>query len=295
MRAAPAAPGAAQPRAAPSVAAPNFFSRCSRARARRSCALCSFKSLPLLLLGRVLGGVAYSILYTSFESWLIAEADARRVPTPMMARLFSTSTFWNAGIAVVAGVVGHAAVEIIPHTSHNKFASAFDVALCALLVASLLAALRWVERFGGDGASGGAAESLWQSIRTIRRSRALTYLGLVNSLYEAALYVFVFLWTPALERRAALGGSGTSHGLVFSIFMLSKMMGSQIFHSLSYSFSAATCLQIVFGGSAACLALPLFTDSYERTLLAFCGFEALLGMCASASHRSFPEAAWSRG
>ena len=26
--------------------------------------------------GRLLGGVAYSILYTSFESWLIAEADA---------------------------------------------------------------------------------------------------------------------------------------------------------------------------------------------------------------------------
>ena len=25
----------------------------------------------------MIGGVAYSILYTSFESWLIAEADAR--------------------------------------------------------------------------------------------------------------------------------------------------------------------------------------------------------------------------
>ena len=48
--------------------------------------------------------------------------------------------------------------------------------------------------------------SLWQSCRAIRHSRELRYLGLVNSLYEAALYVFVFLWTPALERRAALGG-----------------------------------------------------------------------------------------
>ena len=104
----------------------------------------------------------------------------------------------------------------------------------------------------------------------------------MNSLYEAALYVFVFLWTPALERRAALGepAQGMGHGLVFSVFMLSKMAGSQGFHFLSSRLSPASILQLVFAGSACCLAAPLLTQSYERTLLAFCGFEALLGMCA---------------
>ena len=29
----------------------------------------------------------------------------------------------------------------------------------------------------------------------------LLSLGVTNSLYEAALHVFVFVWTPALERR----------------------------------------------------------------------------------------------
>ena len=241
-----------------------------------SCMLCNFASLEALLVGRLLGGIAYSILYTSFESWLIAEADARRLPMPLLSRLFSVATFVNAATAVFAGVIGHLAVEIVPHTEHNKFASAFDVGVFALLGASAVAALSWGERFGGDAHTGSAIESLWQSCRAIRRSRSLLCLGLVNSFYEAALYVFVFLWTPALERRALLGGNGpVGHGLVFSIFMLSKMAGSQAFHALSSRLSPASCLQIVFGGSAVCLSLPLLTDSYERTLLAFCGTRPL--------------------
>ena len=40
----------------------------------------------------------------------------------------------------------------------------------------------------------------------IQMYHAPSSLGLVNSLYEAALYVFVFMWTPSLERRAARAG-----------------------------------------------------------------------------------------
>lgn len=242
-----------------------------------SCALCNSSSLVMLLVGRVAGGVAYSILYTSFESWLIAEADARRVPRFLLSRLFSVATFTNAGTAVVAGIIGHMAVEVVPHTEHNKFVSAFDVAVVALLVSSVVAATRWGERFGDQLNT--ASESLMRSCRTIRASKPLMALGLVNSCYEAALYVFVFLWTPSLERRSRLGDGGTmGHGLVFSVFMLSKMAGSQAFHALSPHLSPAACLQIVFGGSALALAAPLVTDSYERCLLAFCLFESLLGI-----------------
>ena len=191
-----------------------------------SCALCNFQSLWVLLVGRVLSGIAYSILYTSFESWLIAEADARRLPMPLLSRLFSVATFTNAvrapppppprmqnahetphstqrlpspvvahptpppgpshlqGTAVLAGILGHLAVEVVPHTTHNKFASAFDVAVVVLLGAAGMAATRWGERFGGDGSGGGAtsaSESLLASCRAIRRSRELLYLGLVRT------------------------------------------------------------------------------------------------------------------
>ncbi len=36
-----------------------------------------FDELPILILGRVLGGVALTLLWTAFESWLIAEYNER--------------------------------------------------------------------------------------------------------------------------------------------------------------------------------------------------------------------------
>ena len=37
-------------------------------------------------------------------------------------------------------------------------------------------------------------------------------------------------WTPSLERRAARAGMQMGHGLVFSIFMLCKMVGFRPFN-----------------------------------------------------------------
>ena len=95
--------------------------------------------------------MADSILFTSFESWVIAEADARRLPMPLLSRLFSVATFSNAGTAVIAGMVGHFAVEVVPHATHNKFTSAFDVGVVVLLIAAALAATQWGERCIGQG------------------------------------------------------------------------------------------------------------------------------------------------
>merc|ERR1719272_2556569 len=60
--------------------------------------------------------------------------------------------------------------------------------------------------------------------------------------------------------------------------MLCKMVGSKAFHLMSHSLSPSACLQVVFCGSALCLLVPLVSEDYEVLLLAFCGFEALLGV-----------------
>lgn len=43
----------------------------------------------------------------------------------------------------------------------------------------------------------------------------------MQSLFEAAMYTFVFLWTPALSPR----GEKIPHGMVFACFMAASMVG----------------------------------------------------------------------
>lgn len=42
-----------------------------------SCLIAHSSSLLVLLVGRALAGVAYSLLFTAFESWAVAEVDAK--------------------------------------------------------------------------------------------------------------------------------------------------------------------------------------------------------------------------
>ena len=49
-------------------------------------------------------------------------------------------------------------------------------------------------------------------------------LGAMQSLFEGAMYTFVFLWTPALSPH----GEDIPHGFIFATFMLASMVGSSI-------------------------------------------------------------------
>ena len=46
----------------------------------------------------------------------------------------------------------------------------------------------------------------------------------MQSLFEGAMYTFVFLWTPALSPQ----GEHLPHGMIFACFMVSSMAGSAL-------------------------------------------------------------------
>ena len=54
--------------------------------------------------------------------------------------------------------------------------------------------------------------------------RKIALLGAIQSLFEASMYTFVFLWTPALSPN----GEKVAHGMVFACFMMSCMAGSTL-------------------------------------------------------------------
>lgn len=49
-------------------------------------------------------------------------------------------------------------------------------------------------------------------------------LGASQALFEASMYTFVFLWTPALSPA----GEKLPHGFIFAIFMTASMVGTAL-------------------------------------------------------------------
>ncbi len=64
-------------------------------------------------------------------------------------------------------------------------------------------------------------------------------LGLIQSLFEGSMYVFVLEWTPALAVKSEDSTKTDSsnppipHGIIFAAYMVAVMIGSNFFKILS--------------------------------------------------------------
>ncbi|KAA0194833.1 hypothetical protein HAZT_HAZT005189 [Hyalella azteca] len=63
-----------------------------------------------------------------------------------------------------------------------------------------------------------------EGLRTIIFKEEILYLGIVQSLFEANMYIFVFQWTPILDEH-----NDTPLGMVFASFMVCIMVGSSLY------------------------------------------------------------------
>lgn len=62
-------------------------------------------SMPVLLLGRVLGGLSTSLLFSAFESWMVSEHRRRGYPEEWLPGTFAISSWGNGIMAIIAGFV----------------------------------------------------------------------------------------------------------------------------------------------------------------------------------------------
>ncbi len=59
--------------------------------------------MPALLIGRVLGGLSTSLLFTAFESWMVSEHRRRGFHESLLTSTFSIASAGNGLAAIAAG------------------------------------------------------------------------------------------------------------------------------------------------------------------------------------------------
>mmetsp|Transcript_35694 Transcript_35694/g.106520 ORF Transcript_35694/g.106520 Transcript_35694/m.106520 type:complete len:610 (-) Transcript_35694:907-2736(-) len=162
-------------------------------RKRMACAYCCVYALSclakhvrhfgVLLCGRVLGGIAASLLFSVFDAWLIKAHDARNIDESFLAQSFSAANYGSSFVAIVAGLLANALVgRESDHPLRPVFAKenstwntdqlnvtrahaddaiwdeailyrgggirAFDLALVPLALCLVLAVVTWEENYG---------------------------------------------------------------------------------------------------------------------------------------------------
>lgn len=108
-------------------------------------------------------------------------------------------------------------------------------------------------------------------------------LGITQTFYETAMYLFVFLWVPALQ-LVAPAEEKLPFGVIFSAFMCCMSFGSSIYALASEATNESSVRRHATLAIITCLiaALALVTSAMSTNLpirfWAFCAFEATVGM-----------------
>jgi hypothetical protein len=188
---------------------------------------------------------------------MLAEAAADAVPlTPVVKGAGGAAGIWHYG----------------------GFCSPFDLSALFLVIAFFLISSFWGENYGSSESASKIEDSLCSSIdqpvKQITGDVRILMIGIVVSLFEGSMYVFVFNWTPAL---ASSTGS-TPFGLIFATFMVACMGGSSLFAVLSSKMKSESMLRGAFVVGSLSFVIPLATTNKAMVLGAFCAFEAVVGM-----------------
>ncbi len=257
-----------------------------------SCVTKHFKDFGVLMLGRLLGGIATSLLFSVFDSWLIKSHNDAGLSS-YLSKSFASAQYGNSIVAITAGLVANKAADmtkLLPIGDSDilykgGYLAPFDIALVALIVCGILVSSLWNENYGSDRGSAveadGGKKKAWHAdftdaFFTTIKSKEILFTGIICSLFEGSMYIFVFMWTPAVQNLTD-DREHIPFGLLFSTFMVSCMAGSSIFSIFIGGIKNEKFGMYVFGVATFTFVLMALSKSETTAIISFLFFECCVG------------------
>lgn len=239
--------------------------------------------LTVLLLGRIMSGIGTSLLFSAPESWLIGEAVKEENGSgKYLGETFGLAYAGDSIVAILAGqLAGMAAGKQGP-------TGPFELSIGFLAAGAFLASFLWKENVAEKKSSSDGELTIKDAVNVVKNDPKIMLVGGVQSLFEAAMYIFVLQWPPAISGviSKVFGGAVTPYGKVFSCFMACCLLGSTIFGQMvkmgvstevftSVMLSIAT---LSMGLAAWVSSSSAFTMPFAALVAAFFAFEGCVGM-----------------
>eukprot|EP00405_Crypthecodinium_cohnii_P032762 CAMPEP_0206524792 /NCGR_PEP_ID=MMETSP0324_2-20121206/68373_1 /ASSEMBLY_ACC=CAM_ASM_000836 /TAXON_ID=2866 /ORGANISM="Crypthecodinium cohnii, Strain Seligo" /LENGTH=514 /DNA_ID=CAMNT_0054019383 /DNA_START=77 /DNA_END=1617 /DNA_ORIENTATION=- len=224
-----------------------------------SCMTKHFKAYSVLMLGRVTGGIATSMLFSCFECWMVSEHN-RRFSAPdgggggLLGYMFGMMFTVHYSVAIASGLAGQLVADgftFAPYFGEGGvfhmggYCCPFDLAILCLVIAMMLIVPNWTENYGDTTSSSdamGLVNTLKEAGTILKTDQRALLLGVAVSAFEGSMFAFVFNWTPALNSEE----TPPPHGVIFALFMMACMCGSST-STLTSRVAPALRLGSVFG------------------------------------------------
>lgn len=182
------------------------------------------ESFPILIIGRILGGISTNLLFSAFESWMTTEHRHKGFPEEWLSRTYSLCSIGNGTMAILAGIVAQFLEDSLGQIGPFQGA-------VALTFLALILVLGWEENYGeehlGDHNKSSLSHQFLDGWKIMFTDSKVLRIGLTQALSEGAMYTWVFTWVPSLLSLKPPGGVPT--GCVFSALMMAVTIGGLLY------------------------------------------------------------------
>lgn len=154
-------------------------------------------SRPLAYIAQIITGFGGGLINSTFESWVVCESekvfkDRNREKEKFLKRLFKNINLYDAIISVVIS-----GVAAIIYTRFGVL-SAIILSMSLSLAAFLIILSLWGEN-KPNASIHIKSESFMEALNELRKRDVLS-IGIIESIFQACLNLFIFAWTPILQR-----------------------------------------------------------------------------------------------
>ena len=187
-----------------------------------SCILILYPLYGVLILGRCIAGLTNTILFSTLESWCVHEhLENFDFPKEWLPITFNHVAFGSSMVAVIAGLLADIFSRWLSFGPISPFILAIPVFMASITCLSVV----WNENFSEKKELSQAIirKSCMEGLKTILQNADLFLVGAIQSLFESVVFIFVFIWTPALDVFHDL-----PLGIAFASFMVCFLLGGII-------------------------------------------------------------------
>ena len=142
--------------------------------------------LPLLLLGRVAGGLGTSLLFSAPEAWLVGEHQKGKFDGKWLGQTFGWAYAGDSLVAITAGQLASLSAAKSGPTGP------FSLSLVFLALGSLITTMKWTENVatankeGSDSSAKDSKPTIGDAWKVMKNDKKILLLGAVQSLFEGA-------------------------------------------------------------------------------------------------------------
>ena len=172
-------------------------------------------SIPLAYIAQIITGFGAGLINSSFESWVVFESekvfkDRNKEKEKFLKRLFKNINLYDAIISVV--------ISSVAAFIFTKYGVLYAIGLSMILslAAFFVILILWSEN-KPNSSKNKKSESFASALSELKKRDVLS-IGIIESIFQACLNLFIFAWTPILQRSTTW--SEINVGFIFICYVI---------------------------------------------------------------------------